>query len=139
MSYTFEQAQAKLGTREQRKIGNNRWLSRGAYYWIDPVTGEAWIVDKDDPRGARRSIRFTLHRTDVVTIIEGDFYILATGGWMTVTTKAAINEVIPAYLCSHRGDWIVGWPTRSYVEFEEHIVLDRFGDPVDFTSYAEVA
>ena len=124
---TYHEADTKLGSRDQKKVGNNRWLSRGAWYWIDPVTGEAWIVDKDDPRGAQQAIDFTLHRTPVVSLLPSGHYVVRTGGWMTVTTKAAINEVIPTYLCSHRGEWIIG-----DVEFEDGMVLDSIGEPLDY-------
>jgi hypothetical protein len=128
--YTYFSAETKLGNRQERKVGNNRWLRRStAQYHIDPITGEASVVAEGLP-----AIDFVLHSTAVVTIILGDYYILRTGGWYTVTTKAAINEVIPAYLCSERGDWIVG-----FYEFEEGMVLNRHGEPVDFISPEEVA
>lgn len=128
-------ADTKLGNRDERRAGNNRRLRRSrVQYRIDPITGEAWIVDDGRP-----AIDFILHSTAVVTIILGDFYILRTGGWRTPTTKAAINEVIPSNLCSDRGEWIVGWPGRGYVEFEDYMVLNRHGDPVDFISPEEVA
>ena len=133
--YSYFSAETKLGNRQERKVGNNRWLRRStAQYQIDPITGEASVVADGLP-----AIDYVLHSSAVVTIILGDYYILRTGGWMTVTTKAAINEVIPAYLCSERGDWIVGFPTRGYYEFEERMVLNRHGEPVDFISPEEVA
>jgi hypothetical protein len=87
---TWGEAAAFLGSREEKKVGNNRWLVRPS-------------LDSSE-------IAFVLHSTEVVTFTPRGEIILNTGGYRTVTTKAAINEIIVPLgfrLSSDRGRWII--------------------------------
>jgi len=79
-------AQAKLAGRVERKIGNNRYLEQ---------TGEGTIC-------------LRLHHTYIVVFYANGDIKLNSGGWRTVTTKAAINEVSPRRVNQVKGEWYVG-------------------------------
>jgi hypothetical protein len=67
----FSEADALLGKRTQRKLGNNTYIRR---------------------EGTRICIR--LHATDIVTIGK-DRIVLNSGGYRTHTTKDRLNAVLP--------------------------------------------
>lgn len=50
-------------------------------------------------------IAVKLHATDVVVVTPDNDYILNTGGWQTVTTKARINDYSPARISQRKGLW----------------------------------
>mgnify|MGYP005825807367 FL=1 len=77
---TYQEATDRLGTRDSRKVGNNTYLVR---------------------RGDNIALR--LHRTDVVTFQPDNSVVLDSGGWLTVTTKNRMNEVVRVY--SEKGKW----------------------------------
>jgi hypothetical protein len=66
------------------------------------------------------AIAVRLHATDVVTFRADGTIVLSTGGWFTVTTKARMNEWLPAPFCifSKRGTWFVtlSWRTVDHAE-----------------------
>ena len=84
---TFEQADKQLSGRcqSQRKIGNNTLLVR---------------VDED-------TIAVRLYRTNVVTMKRNGQYILNSGGFQTVTTKARINEYGPVLVYQKDFQWYI--------------------------------
>lgn len=96
---TFTEAREKLGNRGSKKVANNTYL-----HAVTDVNGNKGIA-----------VRF--HNTDVVVFYE-DRTEVYSGGWQTVTTKARINEFLPAGGISQKaGVWY--WNTSDPVEFEE--------------------
>jgi hypothetical protein len=82
----YADADAFIGSRDSRKVGNNTYAERRA--------GEA--------------IAIRLHATDVVTFHADGSRVLDTGGWTTVTTKDRINAyAFPFHVWSDRGTWKV--------------------------------
>ena len=81
----FAKAQEKLGNRQSRKIGNNTYLQKR---------------DGGD-------IAVKLHQTDVVTFKPNGDTVLDSGGWLTVTTKARMNEHAPCFVYSNKGVWFI--------------------------------
>ena len=83
----YNTANAKLGTRDSRKLGNNTYLQRRA----------------------DGSIAIKLHATDVLTFHVDGRTVYNTGGWKTMTTKARMNEYGPApiRIATERGVWQV--------------------------------
>jgi hypothetical protein len=61
------------------------------------------------------SIAYRLHKTDVVTI-DGNGYVLNSGGWRTVTTKERISAYLPQgwYLSQCNGVWYVTTPKGRF-------------------------
>lgn len=51
------------------------------------------------------AVRF--HNTDILTVQKTGAYILNSGGWRTVTTKARLNEYGPVNISQMRGQWYV--------------------------------
>ena len=95
---TFTQAREKLGNRISRKVANNTYL-----------------VDFGEYIGLR------LHGTIIVSY-HPDRTKVFTGGWRTVTTKARINDYLPAGgIFQKAGVWYwntIG-PDGGNHEFEE--------------------
>lgn len=84
-----ETANAKLGSRESRKLGNNTYLQRR-------------------PDG---SIAVKLHATDVLTFHSDGRTVYNSGGWRTVTTKERMNAHGGALrLFTERGVWFACYP-----------------------------
>lgn len=75
-------ASAKRAARELRngKLGNNTWI-----FERPGEGGEVVVV-------------IILHSTPIVTYHEDDSVTLNSGGYRTVTTKARMNEVVPAWV-----------------------------------------
>ena len=90
-----------LGSRNQKKIGNNTYLSREEY------------------KGSCR-YRVTLHCTDIVTFYPDGRIRLSNGGWFTRATSDRIYKV----LRSMGTDLEVSLYTRS----GKWILVDRFGE-----------
>lgn len=78
--------------KQRRKIGNNTWLER--------------VLET--------AIAVRLHQTDIVVYYSDGSILLDTGGWMTVTTKARINEFSPFGVSSTRGEWSVSRHNPAY-------------------------
>ena len=80
----YETANAMLTGRceEKRKIGNNTYLER---------------------RG--RDIAIRLHQTDIIRMNDEGEFIVNTGGWHSVTTKARLNEYLPIGIYQKKGTW----------------------------------
>lgn len=97
---TYEDALAKLGKRERKKLENNTWL----------------VKLTDDSVGVK------LHDTVVVYIFKSGVYQLNTGGWRTVTTKDRINRYGPARVNQENNIWYIGDGV-----FEDGVRVDSTG------------
>lgn len=74
---TFTQAREKLGNRDSKKVANNTYLLK-----LQDAAGQFYI-------GLR------LHNT-VIIEFHDDRTVVNTDGWQTVTTKARLNDYLPA-------------------------------------------
>lgn len=68
-------------------------------------------------------IQVILHATPVVTFYEDGRVRLRSGGWMTSTTKARINQFSPFRVSQKRGEWTVTLPGGETMEFEDGMVI----------------
>ena len=93
-STRYAELDARLTGRcaQSRKVANNTYLER---------------------RGDDIAVR--LHATDVVTFHADGTATLNTGGWLTVTTKARMNEWLPGgiSLDSVKGRWYLSYPGHA--------------------------
>lgn len=83
---TFTEADAKLGTKEIKKLENNTHLVR---------------LDAD-----RIGVR--LHQTYVVVYHRSGKVAVDSGTWRTVTTKDRINKYTPCRVSQVKFEWFVG-------------------------------
>lgn len=72
-----------------------------------------------------------LYKTDVVTIYEGDYYELKTGGWETQTTRRRFGHHTPARVFVDNGIQYIRSTTDDRILFEEGIVVDFRGEPIN--------
>lgn len=78
---------------------------------------------------------YCYHKTAVVSVkLNGDI-VLNSGGWRTVTTKLAMNQVAsqtqhPFAVWQEKGEWFVTWGDAAY-EFEDHMLLKADGSVVN--------
>lgn len=109
-SHQYADLDAKLTGRcsQSRKVANNTYLER---------------------RGDDIALR--LHATDVVTFHADGTATLNSGGWLTVTTKARINDYLPGgiSLGSVKGRWFLTYTGQW--DGEHWIVSER--TPVPYT------
>lgn len=109
----------------RKKYANNTYLHRTTDHGVD-------------------FIHLRLHNTDVVTWSMDGLLILNTGGWLTVTTKARINDVLPFgwHLVSIKGTWHLadGWrhSTNSY-RFRDGIQMRRNSITGDWSVVVDTA
>ncbi len=92
----------KTGTSKVEKIGNNT-------YRVDYPTSEA----------------IRLHDTDILTF-EADHVTLNSGGWQTHTTKARLNEYLPAgvHVEQKNFDWyVVDSRDNTRKEFQDGMTI----------------
>lgn len=82
MSTNYETLNAKLGSRESRKLANNTYAKR---------------------RGDH--IAIMLHATDILKYWPDGRIEVQTGGWKSSTTKARINDYAPMSLFQRKGQW----------------------------------
>ncbi len=138
---TYQQAVAKLGSRDSRKIAHETWLEWGNLHYADAVTGQHFACPPsagyvnhvpESPYGHRpnlaRSVDVRYHDTAVVTIHPDGCFTLRTGGWYTATTKRRIRDYSPAAL-STADDGATIWPHG--IEFREGMTVDSSGRDVD--------
>lgn len=121
-SRQYADLDAKLTGRcsKSRKVANNTYLERRA--------------DGD--------IAVRLHATDVVTFHADGTATLDSGGWLTVTTKARMNDYLPGgiVLSSIKGRWYLVYPghwdsaTDTYVKSERPAVPYSDGITLDLAS-----
>jgi hypothetical protein len=71
--HTYEKLKDFLGSRDERKVGNNTILHK-------TLDGK---------------IAIKYHRTDIMTISQLDTMTLNTGGWETSTTIGRLNQLLP--------------------------------------------
>ena len=110
----YQEAAAQLTGRnsQRRKVGNNTYLER---------------------RGEDIALR--LHNTDIITFHPNGDTTLDTGGWTTVTTKARMNEFMPAgwYISQSKGQWYIGLlphtsePSKDVALYADGCVLHSNG------------
>jgi hypothetical protein len=119
-SHQYAELDAKLTGRcsKSRKVANNTYLERR-------------------PDG---DIAVRLHATDVVTFHADGTATLDSGGWLTVTTKARMNEWLPGgiSLGSVKGRWYFMYPGHyegnTYVKSERPAVPYADGVTIDLAS-----
>lgn len=97
--------------KDSRKLANNTYLQRR--------DGDKFAVK--------------LHDTDVVTINPDGTYVLNSGGWQTMTTKARINEYAPGYIEQRKGVWYLSDGSLFY----DGVTVDGAGQPVQAKDPAE--
>ena len=87
-----------------------------------PVENNTYVSFKCDDLGGTVNIR--LHNTDIITFLAHcDAYIINSGGWQTVTTKARLNKYMPdATVWSEKGIWYVGYYDKTY-NFQDGMML----------------
>jgi hypothetical protein len=96
---THEQAEAILGTKNERRIANNTMLVR---------------------HGDTICIR--LHATEIITFYPNGAIRLFTGGYRTATTKQRMNAVLNVYgvaVHQERSAWYLRCKGETF-RFEEH-------------------
>lgn len=87
MNYLMADTKLRGRNMLSRKMGNNTYLVRNS-----GVPGD--------------SIHLKFHNTYIITWYADGRIELNTGGWLTVTTKARINEYLSGYSISqHKGVW----------------------------------
>ena len=74
---------------------------------------------------ANDSIVVQLHDTEIITILPDNVFVLNSGGWQTVTTKARINEFSPARIIQKNGLWLI-----NGIPFQDGIRVDASGNPI---------
>ena len=113
-SRKYAELDAKLTGRcsQSRKVANNTYLERR-------------------PEG---DIAVRLHATDVVTFHADGTATLDSGGWLTVTTKARINDYLPGgiVLSSIKGRWYLVYSGHGEYDAEgnwHYVKSERPGVP----------
>ena len=109
MNYTDADVSLQGRNHESRKVGNNTYLQR-----LD----------------ANR-IALLLHRTDIL-IFTREHVTLNTGGWQTVTTKARMNDYLPAgvRIFQEAHVWYLqtgGYENGTRHDYHDHMRLDYDG------------
>lgn len=84
---TYQEAQTRLGNKQQRKLKNNTYLVR-----LDPAT-----------------IGIKLHDTYVVRLYENGNVELHSGGHYTMTTKKRMNKYSPVSVRQIGGTWYASY------------------------------
>lgn len=106
-SHQYADLDAKLTGRcsKSRKVANNTYLERR-------------------PGG---DIAVRLHATDVVTFHADGTATVNSGGWLTVTTKARINDYLPGgiVLTSTKGRWYLVYPGHWDSATDTYVKSDR--------------
>lgn len=110
---TFEDFEALLKGRTEKKLGNNTWIHRGQH-------------------NSAPCLNIVLHRTTVVKVFKerGKTIIeFNTGGWKTNTTRARLNAFAPEGWAivqrKHEWHWWQHGAEKMHAPFED---FDRFAD-----------
>lgn len=105
--YTYEEADRILQGRnkQSKKLANNTYLLRND--------------------NGTFSIR--LHQTDIIVINSDNTYTLNSGGWLSMTTKARMNEFAPVRISQNKGVWYLGDGSL----FSDGVTVDRDGLNID--------
>ena len=104
---TYAKADALLGKKDEKLIGNNTTLFRCEHF-----------------------IGIVLHNTTIIHIFEDDTYGISTGGWKTVTTKDRINRYTPANVGSLNFHWKNNHGEWENKPFYEGAIVDSNGEPI---------
>lgn len=108
MSLTYDEAAAKFARAK------------------DPVKGDVLNNATRLTRVDATSYAVTFHATRVVSVFASGAYQLATGGYRTKATRAAIERYAPVTVTSRCGRWYAG-TRRGRVLFTEGLVVDKDG------------
>lgn len=81
---TYESAIELLGKRDMKKLAGNTTL-----------------------RKERGNMVIRFWSTDIITIAPDNVYTLRAGGYETVTTKARLNDLTPAYVGQEKYVWYI--------------------------------
>jgi len=98
---------------DSRKLENNTYLVRRPIHW----------ADKDGEHQTQHApIAVRLHDTDILTFYRDGIVELNAGGWYTVTTKARMNNYLPApfTVFSKRGTWHIALSYRTVHHVDHH-------------------
>lgn len=107
----WSEANALLGKRTSRKIGNNTYLERRYF-------------DSHEPIAVR------LHNTDIVIFHDNGVAALYSGGWQTVTTKDRLNKVLRPLgvgIVQRNHVWTVHGEYHEPVRFIEGFIVKTGG------------
>lgn len=134
---SYQEARDFIGARETRTLGHNTRVQ----------------CSKARDNGEPEAIQVILHETAIVTywkewtdplhlIPTQEAIELNSGGWMTLTTKERINQLIPDYFRLWQQDkiWYLGKgydPVNSFI-FQDHVTLLPGGGQVVNAMPAEV-
>lgn len=115
----------------------NQTQTGGTMTYLDALGLFSRARDKTAGKLLRRNTRLVrtvdgfgvkLHNTIVVEILPNGNYVLNTGGWETVTTKARINYYSPATVFQRKFKWFIS----NNLPFYDSITVDSDGKVVDF-------
>lgn len=103
--YSFDDAANLLTGRnkDSKKLANNTYLVR---------TSDGFAVK--------------LHDTNIVTINKDGTYTLNSGGWLSMTTKARMNEFAPVSISQSKGVWYL----RDGSLYSDGMTVNTDGDNV---------
>ena len=108
----YPEAQATLNGRNSKKLKNNTYLKQ--------LEGQA--------------IGLRLHETDVI-VFKPRYAELYSGGWLTLTTKARLNEFGPAYISQKNHVWYMPDGSLFYegikVDYNGRVIKPRAADKAE--------
>ena len=110
--HTFESFTKLLASTphlKKRKLFNNTYVSR-------------------DYAG---SMVIRYHNTDIIVISPENNYLLNSGGWRTVTTKARMSRFTPARIYQEKHVWYI---SPGPIPFFDGIIVDITGQPINATA-----
>jgi hypothetical protein len=78
-------------------------------------------------------VQIVLHNTPVVTYHPDGSFTLATGGWLTTTTKQRMNACSPCYVNQRQGVWhvVTGAGEHDYVFDGDSMTFDANGKRIE--------
>ena len=97
---TFEEANEFLGSKNERKIGNNTTLVR-----------------------TNEGISVRLHDNTIVVFSNNGNVFISSAGWKTITTKDRINQFIHGYVSQKKGIWFYTSPDGVIVPFTDGMMV----------------
>ncbi len=114
----YAELDAYLSGKDQRTLANNTVVFR---------SGE------DEPRGHGDTIAVVLHSTKIAEFWPDGMVKLNTGGWMTTTTKARINNLLPLPwgIASVKRNWYIFYRGEKVEPFFDNMQFNVELDPHD--------
>lgn len=96
------------------------------------VANNTYVERHPSAMGEGDTFALRLHSTDVVAWRPNGDIVIDTGGWLTPTTKARINDALPGgfRLGSDKGRWVLyvgGWDTSNKVYFADGLTIHEDG------------